>query len=86
MKHGREELLRAAEVADICGVRRNTVYRWIKRGILTRVKIGGATFILAEELREYLRGAKLREAVATSSANSLDDEARRLFDRFSRPQ
>ena len=79
-------MLRAAEVAEICGVQRNTVYRWIKRGVFRRVKLGGGTFIRADELREHLSGVEPRGSSARGTENSLDEEARRLFEKFNRPR
>ena len=46
MKHIlRKELLRPAEVAEICGVTRNTVYRWIRREVFEPVTLAGCTYI-----------------------------------------
>ncbi|MEE9369353.1 MAG: helix-turn-helix domain-containing protein [Pontiella sp.] len=48
------QLLRVPQAADTMGVSTKTVYRLIARGILRKVKIGGATRISKDELDAYL--------------------------------
>ena len=52
----RKELLRPAEVAEICGVTRNTVYRWIRREVFESVTLAGCTYIRGRDLRAHLNG------------------------------
>ena len=52
----RKELLRPAEVAEICGVTRNTVYRWLRREVFEPVTLGGCTYIRGRDLRAHLNG------------------------------
>jgi hypothetical protein len=51
-----KELLRPAEVAEICGVTRNTVYRWIRQEVFEPVALGGCTYIRGRDLRAHLNG------------------------------
>jgi excisionase family DNA binding protein len=37
----RADVMTAAEVADLLGVSKTTVYEWARRGILPRSKLGG---------------------------------------------
>ena len=43
-------------MAEICGVARNTVYRWLSRRMFVPVKIGGNTYIRGDALRAHLNG------------------------------
>lgn len=54
-------LLTVKQAAKQMSVSTKTVYRLFNRGKLTKVKIGGATRISAEELLAYLRSIGLKE-------------------------
>lgn len=47
-------LLRPAEVAAILRLNRNTIYKWLRLGILTRIRLGGSTYISGRELLDQL--------------------------------
>lgn len=49
-------VLRPAEVASLLGLHRNTMYKWLRQGILTRIRLGGATWINGRELLDRLAG------------------------------
>jgi excisionase family DNA binding protein len=55
-------LLRPAEVAEILGLHRNTIYRWLRRGILGRIRLDGSTYINGQELLDRLAPARGRPA------------------------
>lgn len=57
-------LLRPAEVAWLLGLNRNTIYKWLCQGILTRIRLGGATWINGYELLDRLLGGCARPASA----------------------
>ena len=48
--HPSRKYARAAEVAAIFGVARNTVMEWSKRGIITSYRIGHSTFYDLHEI------------------------------------
>ena len=52
----RKELLRPSEVAELFGVSRNTVYRWLRREVFVAHRIGGCTFIRRADVRAHLGG------------------------------
>jgi excisionase family DNA binding protein len=52
---------RIDEVAELLGVSRSFIYLEIQAGRLRRIKLGGCTIILAEDLRRYL-GTKTASA------------------------
>ena len=56
-------LLRPAEVAALLGLNRNTIYRWLRQGTLTRIRIGGSTFVNGQELLDRLAVVRERPAV-----------------------
>ena len=65
--HGRSRealfLLRPAEVAALLGLNRNTIYRWLRQGTLTRIRLGGSTFVNGQELLDRLAVVRERPAV-----------------------
>ena len=55
------ELLDVAQACDyLGGIHRATLYREIKRGVLTVVKVRGSTRLRRSELDRYLRSRELR--------------------------
>ena len=56
------KLLRVSEVAEMCGVRRETVYKWIKDGELAAIHFDRVVRIdpndLADFLKKHRKGAK----------------------------
>ena len=49
---------RAREVAQMLGVNDRTVWTWLREGRLTRLKVGGATFIAADQVLGLLGRAQ----------------------------
>ncbi len=47
-------LLTVEQVAEILNVKRNTVYRWIRSGILPSIKIGALRRIKEDALEEFI--------------------------------
>ena len=45
---------RAREVAEMLGVNERTVRTWLREGRLTRLKVGGATFVAADQVQALL--------------------------------
>ena len=72
-------LLRPAEVAGMLGLHRNTVYKWMRRGLLTRVRLGGATFVSARELVERL---DRDEVVDRCASPDVRRRAQRMLEEF----
>lgn len=55
---GKERLLRTGEVAEMLGVDRHTVIRWIKEGKIRAVRLpSGRHRIPESEVRKILEGA-----------------------------
>ena len=44
------------ELTEVFKIHRTTVYKWIKKGLLTPVKIGGAVRFPAEQVEKLKRG------------------------------
>ena len=79
----RKELLRPAEVAEICGVTRNTVYRWIRRKVFEPITLGGCTFIRGRDLRAYLNGnSSLWDQPDVGCESKLEQEAQEMLLKF----
>ncbi|MCC6639639.1 MAG: helix-turn-helix domain-containing protein [Deltaproteobacteria bacterium] len=55
-------LLRPAEVAALLRLNRNTIYRWLRQGTLTRIRLGGSTFVNGQELLDRLAVVRERPA------------------------
>ena len=76
----RKELLRPAEVAELCGVTRNTVYRWMRRGVFERVALGGCTYIRGRDLRAHLNGnPSLCDQPEVGCEDELEQEAQEML-------
>jgi excisionase family DNA binding protein len=72
-------LLRPAEVAAILRLNRNTIYKWLRQGMLTRIRLGGSTYINGRELLDQVAGARGRppvDAALRSRARGLRAELR----------
>jgi len=52
------ELVTPKKAAEILGVDRVTIYRWIKIGLLDAYKIGGVVRIKKDDLRKIIEGKK----------------------------
>ena len=50
------EVYSPSEVAEKCGVTRNTVYGWIRKGRLRSVNTGGRVLIPAAAYDEFMEG------------------------------
>lgn len=58
---GRKETLTVPEVAEMLGVTKPGVYKWLKDGVIPGYKLGSTWFILRDELKEALEaGANAR--------------------------
>lgn len=51
-------LLRVGEVAEICGVRKETVYKWIKDGELAAIHFDRVVRIDPNDLADFLKAHK----------------------------
>ena len=51
-------LLKVSEVAEICGVRKETVYEWIKRGELASIHFDRVVRIDPNDLADFLKAHK----------------------------
>ncbi|MFC0456203.1 helix-turn-helix domain-containing protein [Arthrobacter liuii] len=52
---GRRETLTVPEVAELLGMTKPGVYKWLKEGVIPGYKVGATWFILRDELKETLR-------------------------------
>lgn len=52
---GRKETLTVPEVAELLGMTKPGVYKWLKDGVIPGYKVGATWFILRDELKETLR-------------------------------
>ncbi len=48
------DLIRATEVANIFQCARRTIDRWVERGVLSPVKIGGSVYFQTDEVRRLI--------------------------------
>lgn len=72
---GRKEMLTVPEVAQLLGMTKPGVYKWLREGVLPGYKVGPSWFIVRDELKETLRaGANVRRA---PSAHDEDDDDHR---------
>ena len=46
------------EAADLLGVHRTTLYNRSAEGLITLLKIGGRTYVAADEIERYIRDAQ----------------------------
>lgn len=51
--------LSVATVAKLCGVKRQTVYKWIKNGWLKKYPVGKGIKIFASDLKEFFKTSHL---------------------------
>ncbi|WP_295125013.1 helix-turn-helix domain-containing protein [uncultured Leifsonia sp.] len=59
--NGRKETLTVPEVAEMLGLTKPGVYKWLKDGVIPGYKLGSTWFILRDELKEALeQGANSR--------------------------
>lgn len=47
--------LSVEQLADVLGVKKQTVYNWLQRGVLPGYKIESTWVILRDEIKDYLR-------------------------------
>jgi hypothetical protein len=79
----RKELLRPAEVANLCGVTRNTIYRWLRRKVFVPILIGGCTYIRGRDLRAHLNAnPDLCDQPEVGSEGELEQEAQEMVLKF----
>jgi excisionase family DNA binding protein len=68
------ELLRVDEAAEILKVQADTVYRFIRRGILPCVKLGRTVRIDREELKRLIKGLPSQRAIELMHGGELAAE------------
>lgn len=72
----RDELLTAAEAAARLGIKRESIYAYVSRGVLERVREGRASFFRAADVERLLRDGRrpsLHEFGKTSRLSTLTD-------------
>ncbi|MFB7800891.1 helix-turn-helix domain-containing protein [Isoptericola sp. NPDC056134] len=60
---GREATLSVPEVAEILGMTKPGVYKWLKDGVIPGYKVGATWFILRDELKATLQAGSNVRAV-----------------------
>lgn len=60
---GREATLSVPEVAEILGMTKPGVYKWLKDGVIPGYKVGATWFILRDELKATLQAGSNARAV-----------------------
>ncbi len=71
---GRKETLTVPEVAELLGMTKPGVYKWLKDGVIPGYKVGATWFILRDELKETLRGGANTPRVRGAKSKQDDDE------------
>jgi excisionase family DNA binding protein len=62
------------QLADVLGMKRVTVYRYLQRGILPAYKVEGSWVILRDEVKDYLWSHRNRpEQAADEPASEAED-------------
>lgn len=75
-----KEVFRPSEVAGLCGVTRNTVYRWIRQKVFLPVTLGGCTYIRGRDLRAHLNGdSEFYEQPNEEGEEDLEQEAQEML-------
>jgi len=57
-----------SEVAEILGVSRQTVLKYIKSGVVPGLRVGGRYLIMKDEFEDFLRSGGERETVAEEAS------------------
>ena len=67
-----------SEVAEILGVSRQTVLKYIKKGLVPGIRVGGRYLIMKDEFEEFLRsgGSRSEEQSETSPEESKEPAGR----------
>ncbi|MFE9235201.1 helix-turn-helix domain-containing protein [Cellulosimicrobium funkei] len=60
---GREATLSVPEVAEILGMTKPGVYKWLKDGVIPGYKVGATWFILRDELKATLQAGSNARSV-----------------------
>lgn len=69
---GRKETLTVPEVAEMLGVTKPGVYKWLKDGVIPGYKLGSTWFILRDELKEALEAGANPRRLAQHDAGDED--------------
>ena len=70
----KKSLLSAKEVMEILNVSRRTIYYWIKKGILTPVRIGGVYRFHPEDIQALVEGDRPDGKSRKKRILSIDDD------------
>lgn len=71
---GRKETLTVPEVAELLGMTKPGVYKWLKDGVIPGYKVGATWFILRDELKETLRQGANTPRMPNTEAQPEDRE------------
>ena len=63
MLQGRDDLT-PQEVANLFGVRRDTVYKWILRGKMAHIRVGGRIYVPRQAAGEMVRVIERKEEMS----------------------
>lgn len=76
MFEGRPSTLSVQEVADLLGMTKPGVYKWLKDGVIPGYKVGSTWFILRDELKATLQaGANARRADVTKREETQGEQS-----------
>jgi excisionase family DNA binding protein len=64
-----------SEVAEILGVSRQTVLKYIKSGLVPGIRVGGRYLIMKDEFEEFLRSGGKRPVEAGIQPEEVAEEA-----------
>lgn len=65
-----------SEVAEILGVSRQTVLKYIKKGLVPGIRVGGRYLIMKDEFEEFLRSGGSRARSESESEESKEPAGR----------
>jgi len=65
-----------SEVAEILGVSRQTVLKYIKKGLVPGIRVGGRYLIMKDEFEEFLRSGGSRTRSESESEESKEPAGR----------
>jgi len=62
-----------SEVAEILGVSRQTVLKYIKSGVVPGLRVGGRYLIMKDEFEQFLRSGSRIQALQTEEAEKVPE-------------